>query len=293
MGEIASLVAALSWAVGVLWFRRILESESSTATNFRKCLHATLLFALVSSFQEYPPLTGTHYWMLAISGFVGMSVGDTLLFSAIRRLGTARALMLHATAPLFTVALAYGFQGESLTAWQFTGVVAATLGTFLVVGDRRSDGPVRSGRELVRGVLEGLGAALGQAIGLVLVRAVMVDLPEGSSYLPICALRLLPAAFVLFLMVWRSEPRALRDAHAFAQAGLPSFVGTFLGIAFMVLGLSLTKAGIVGALTATTPIWLVIISFLFLRVRFGTATLTGVIVGVLGTVLLIDPSEFT
>ena len=45
--------------------------------------------------------------------------------------------------------------------------------------------------------------------------------------------------------------------------------------------------GIVGALLATTPVFIVIISYLFLRQRFALATVLGVAVGVVGVAVLL------
>ena len=105
MGEILSLGSAFCWAIGLLLFRFPLSHRAASEVNLFKCAFAALLLGLTAIAAlggESLAFDGRSLLLIAISGVIGMSVGDTLLFQAMSRLGPTRALMLQSTNPLAT-----------------------------------------------------------------------------------------------------------------------------------------------------------------------------------------------
>lgn len=300
IGETLALLAALCWSIGLTLFRVPLRDRGADQVNFFKCSLGTVLFCVAAwAIAPADPLRGftsEQMAIMAISGIVGMSLADSFLFMAIARIGGTRAIMLHATNPIFTVALAWISLREELDPLVLAGIVAAVVGTVLVVADRVGGREQHLRGRRSAGVLTGILAALGQAAGLLLMRRVFVEIDDQlqedvTLYLPVCAIRL--AAGALGLLAWslyrypREVLPMLISGRAWRQMALPTLVGTFLGILFMVSSLSFASTGVVAALTSMTPIFLMGIGLLVLKERYGPRSYLGVLIGVGGVVLLV------
>lgn len=114
---------------------------------------------------------------MILSGFIGIFIGDTALFSCLNRLGPRRAGLLFSCHAVFSALLGYWLFAETLTGWRFLGAAMVFSGVMIAVfyGSRKDSHQW----EEVRGniyIAVGLGllAAFCQAVGGVLAKPVMV-----------------------------------------------------------------------------------------------------------------------
>jgi drug/metabolite transporter (DMT)-like permease len=77
--------------------------------------------------------------VLALSGFIGIFVGDTALFACMNRLGPRRSGILFATHALFSVVLAWLFLGETLSPWALVGSALLIAGVMTAIAFGRRD----------------------------------------------------------------------------------------------------------------------------------------------------------
>lgn len=287
LGEAASLSAACCWAVAVTLFRRPVEEHGAWAVNLAKSsistlfLGATLLLSGgLGALVRTPPAS---LGVVALSGVVGLTLGDTALFAAVSRLGVHRTLLFQTLGPAFAALLEIGVYGEPLHAGRLAGVAVVLAGVALVVAP--------AGRERARADLAGtffaVLAACGQGAGVVLAK-------DGMSEMPLVAasfLRLLAATLaMLCVMAWlRRLRRALTSLvswPALRQVTPPTLLGTYLAFLLMMAGIALSPASVAAVLLATSPIFSLFID------RFTTGTpitlrrLAGTLVAVVGVGVL-------
>src|SRR5262249_12596129 len=87
-GEIASLSAALIWSGSMSTFSVFGRSIPARSINLFKNLIAVSCLALAALILRPPvPDDPEAMALLALSGILGLSIGDTALFSALQRLG--------------------------------------------------------------------------------------------------------------------------------------------------------------------------------------------------------------
>lgn len=300
MGELLSLASALCWAIGLTLFRAPLARRTAAEVNLFKCVLGALLLwltalgALLGEAALALDLRTTL--LLLLSGVVGMSIGDTLLFRSMASIGPTRALMLQSTNPLLATLFGWLCLAETLSPLQLLGIAACSGGTLLVIAEGRRGEPTRTAGYAL-GIAAGLGASAGQAAGLLLVREALLGASAAAGTeglaLPIAAaaIRLSAGGLALLLpALWR-RPRAtltfLVARDAWREMGLASLVGTYLGILAMTIALDLAATGIVSALTSTTPLFLLGIGVVWLRERHGFLSYGGGALGVLGAILLV------
>ena len=176
VGEGAALLAAFLWAAATLMFGRLGQRLSPLVLNIAKGLCAITMMLLTLGIQfatvGWPSLPFRSVMYLAISGALGIGLGDTAYFSAINALGARRALLLETLAPPMVAILAWVFLAEKLSLEAITGIVITLLGIAWVISER-VPGEIRQATSA--GVRVSLLATFCQAAGAVLSRAALAE----------------------------------------------------------------------------------------------------------------------
>lgn len=267
-GEAACLAAALCWAVAVMLFRGPIAEHGARAVNLAKnSLAAVLLGITVLLFGQVPELLATPpdvLVVIAASALLGLSVGDTALFAAVRRLGAHRALLLMTLVPLFAALMARVFQHERLLPSQMLGGAIVLLGVAAVVAPDRRDRAGVEGLEDTKGArgldLAGLGlgvlGAAGQAAGLVLAKSALATMPIlGASFV---RMTIGAAGLALMLAAGRRLEKswhALRRRRALVAIVPPALLGTYVAFLLMMAGVAWAPAAVAAVLLGTSPVF--------------------------------------
>jgi drug/metabolite transporter (DMT)-like permease len=249
----AALAAAFCWAFASLLWRRLPTSLSAARLNLLKNLLAVavlLPLALALPWQVAP----RSLLLLALSGVLGIALGDTLFFAALRRLGTRRTLTIDAGGPAVTSLAGVALLGEVPRPAQWLGIALITLAVLLVVHQHapREDQP--AGAE-VAGVALALGALACGSGGALLARAGL--LAGGPEPLQAATLRLAAAALVM-LPLLVGLPRAAQGPRPAGRrwplALAATLLGTSAGIALQQTALAGLPGGLAVALLSTAPV---------------------------------------
>ena len=288
LGQAACLVAALLWAVAVTLFRRPVAVHGARTINLAKCVLATVLLAATagagSAWHDLVSAPATDLVLLALSGLLGLTLGDSALFAAVTRIGVHRTLLLLTTAPVFTALLALPM-GERLSMLQLGGGVLILVGVALVVVPGGRSGQVAT--VAGSGLLLGLVAALGQGSGVVVAKAGMSVVPV----LPATLLRLAAASTGLAVVAAvRGElarvVAAVTDLTALRRVVPATILGTYLAMLMMMAGIAAAPASIAAVLLATTPVFSLILEAAVDRRWPALSGVVGTIVAVVGVAIL-------
>lgn len=308
-GELAALAAAMIWAGTSIIFTSAGKVTTPVAANTFKTLMGTILFAIVLTFRygvPYGPgIDSADWWMLALSGVVGLSIGDSLLFKGFVTLGTRRAMLVFSLNPVIGAVAGFLFLGERLGWMAIAGMAVALAGVALVIGEKRTPAPdgltpppdpsiLRPARGsfvarhvMFFGVLFSLGGGFGQAIGAILAKSSL----QRVDTLPATAIRMGAASLgllVLGLVTGRLHhwTRLILRGRLVARLLLASVFGPFIGVYLMVLSLRLAPTGIALTLLATSPIWLLPLGAWVQGDRPSRRETAGALVAIAGVALL-------
>lgn len=291
-GEVAALTAAMLWACSMSIYRAKGGDVAPYILNLFKnaiALGGMLLVAVVAGL----PLSGpTETWLvLGASGLVGLALGDTLFFAALRRLGAQLTAASQCLSPPMTALIAALALGESLTTNEWIGMAIAWVGVTMAVWFSRDGNTAISGvsaRTVMMGVLFALGSAACQGVGVVMQRQGFqsVGVLTGSM------MRLWPAVIVLVVfqgVLWRrGVPTGWpADRRRVAWIGGAAFVGAFLGCLLMAAGAKYAKAGVAAMLASSHPLWVIPIAFWFLRERANAKVIAATLIAVGGIVVML------
>lgn len=267
--ELAALGAATCWALTGLISARPAGHLGAPAFNrVRQVFVTGLLTLYVLATGTWRELDAVSIGPLLLSGLIGIFIGDTLLFATLNRLGPRRSGILFALNAPIAALLGWLVLGEALSAAAVAGIGLTAAGVFLAIlfGKRRAQmhewetikGP------LWIGVLLGLGAATGQAIGSIIARPVM---ETGIDPFVASLLRVGIAAACLSVLtqlpIPSVKPKGPLTLKVAAMTALTGILALAIGMTLLLFALSGGKVGIVSTLSATSPV--MILPMLWLR----------------------------
>ncbi|MCW5706366.1 DMT family transporter [Shinella sp.] len=267
--ELAALGAATCWALTGLISAGPAGHLGAPAFNRARQVFVTGLLALYVLFTGvWRELDVASAGPLLLSGLIGIFLGDTLLFETLNRLGPRRSGILFALNAPIAALLGWLVLGETLSSLAVAGILLTAFGVLLAIvfGKHRAQmhqweaikGP------LSVGVLLGIGAATGQAIGSILARPVMAT---GIDPFLASLLRVGTAAFCLSILLQLPipsvKPRGPLTLKVAAMTALTGILALAIGMTLLLFALSGGKVGIVSTLSATSPV--MILPMLWLR----------------------------
>ncbi|MBE9136245.1 DMT family transporter [Nodosilinea sp. LEGE 07088] len=257
-GELAALTAAFLWAVATVMFGRLGKALPPLVLNLAKGAIALGLLALTLLLLGQRPtgLTSQGLVLLTLSGVIGIGLGDTAYFAAINQLGPRRALLLETLAPPLAALLALVFLQEALAPRAWLGLGLTLVGVVWVIAERVPADAAVSASSL--GVVYGVLAALGQATGAVLSRAVLADTDVAPLW---SSLLRLGGGLGMIVAILRSQGpvtgalRPLRSPRVLAGVAVAAILGTYLAIYLQQMALKYSATGVAQALTSTSPLF--------------------------------------
>lgn len=287
--ELAALGAALCWALsGVMSAGPVAALGPFGFNLIRQSFVAVVLALIVLAAGRWHEVRAEWLVPLILSGFVGIFLGDMMLFLALGRLGPRRSGALFAMNAPMAAVLGWLFLGETLSVQGIAGVALCSVGVAICVLGRGGAHRLEALQGHVgTGVAFGLLAALGQAGGSLIARPAM---EAGMDPLTGSLIRVTVAAACLALLTALRLP-ATRLSGSLTRPVAVQIVGS--GLLAMVVGMTLLlfalqggKVGVVSTLSALSPVVILPVIWAVTGERPGAASWLGALIAVTGMALI-------
>ena len=287
-GEFAALATTLLWTVTALSFEQAAKRIGSLAVNILRLGLALVFFCILSLIRTgnlFPTNIGAHGWIwLSVSGIIGFVIGDYCLFSAYALIGSRIANLLMALAPPLATFFGWLIIGEKFSLRGLLGMSITLIGIIIVV--LRRPGNKFNLHYSGKGLLFGLGAAAGQAIGLVFSKYGMQEAdPFTSSQIRVISGTV---GFVLLFSIlnkWSLLKPAFSRPSTLGFISAGSFFGPFLGVSFSLMAIKYTTTGIASTIMALLPVLLIPPAIIFLKEKVTLRDVIGAVIAVCGVAL--------
>jgi len=291
--DLLALGTAVCWAVGsILSVSPARHLGAFAFTRWRMLMVAIMLWAVslvTGGWRLFP----TEVWgVMAVSGLIGIFVGDTALFAAMNRLGPRRAGVLFATHAVFSALLGFWLLGERMSPQAAGGAALTMAGVMsaILLGRHKEESHAwEADRGHVgAGVVLGLLAALCQAVGSLIVKPVM-----GGNVDPITAsaVRVTLACGAHFVLLWLGLPAARAHQEptlrVLAQTALNGFIAVGVGMTLILIALEKGDVGMVAILSSVSPVLLLPLLWLHLGRAPAPGAWLGAALTVAGTTLIL------
>jgi len=229
--------------------------------------------------------------IILISGVIGIFLGDTLLFMALQRIGPRRNNILFSLAAPFTVLLNIVLLNEVMSLLNLIGCTGVFCGVVIAImyGKTKNNEhrwEIIEG-SLSIGILMGISAALCQAIGIIMMKPILVS---GVDPIASAALRttisfvLLSSTFLIKSSSFISKNKI--NFSIIFKTILSGFLGMALGMSLLLIALQKADAGIVVTLSSTSPIMILFLIWILTNKTPSLGAWIGTIVALVSTGLI-------
>jgi len=291
--DLLALGAAACWAVGsVMSVTPARHLGAFAFTRWRMAMVAVMLWAVVAVQGSWHSFNSHAWGVMAISGLIGVFIGDTALFAAMNRLGPRRAGVLFATHAAFSAALGFALLEERMSLQALLGGVLTLAGVMLAILLGRHKGETHDWEadhgHVGLGVALALLAALCQAVGSLIAKPVMAQQVD-----PIMAsavrVTVATAAHAVLLLAGFRAARASQapTLRVLAQTGLNGFIAMGIGMTLVLLALEKGDVGMVAILSSVSPILVLPLLWLQLKRAPAPGAWLGAVLTVVGTALIL------
>lgn len=305
LGEIISLIVALSWTATALFADVASHRIGALPLNLLRMALSLVMLALLLGFATgcpYPAYADAPTWgWLLLSGLVGYVFGDFCLFNSYVIFGSRYGQLFMTLAPPLAGIAGWLMLGEKMSLHSWLAMLVTLTGIAISILVRGS-GPTKITVKLpVKGILYGIGAGIGQGVGLVLSK---IGLEHYTAAIPDAAPEIMTslvpfagtfiravagfAGFLVLIFISGMLPdvkRALHDRKSMSFATLTTFFGPFLGVSLSLMAVQYADAGIASTLMALTPVLIIVPYALIYHQKISAKEVFGTFVTIAGVAM--------
>jgi len=291
LGELAALTTAILWAISSFIFTSAVLKTNYIQINILRLFFA-FVYLLITIFvcRFGLNVSMNQLIFLSLSGLFGLVIGDSFLFNAFKLIGPRISLVMMTLSPAFTTIIAYFALNERISLFQISGIIITIIGIIVVLYDK--EGADNSKFKITsKGIIFAAIAALGQGIGLILVKKAFnygdIDGIVATFYRILAALIIFAPYIIKKKLISASFESFRNDLRYFGKILLGSVLGPYLGITLSILAVEFTQTGIAATLMATVPIVMLPMTRIIYKEKFTWKSVLGAFIAVAGVACLI------
>ena len=294
------LIAAILWSVTVILLKSSSNQLSPFLINPIKNSIGLLLFLLLFLYTGIPlwydNLSLLGYYKILLSGLLGMALGDTIFIYALSKIGANRVAIADSFSPFiiyfYSILLLYN---QELVFIQFVGLMITTIAIVILTYENDyEDIDYKTKRS---GILWVFFAMSCTGYGIVLLKTVLneINIVEVDQKLKfnlwVTAFRLLPGViFSWFMFLFKKNKKSLlkplTNRTVLSKLLLASVIGPFFALGFWILGYAfIDKPSIASIISQTSVIFIVILSWVFLKEKLTPLRLVSISFAFIGVLL--------
>lgn len=287
IGIAAALGSAACWALGSVLFKKLGNQLTPVALTFAKGIVGSVFLGLAlgaAGFQEMELRTLT---LLTLSGLLGIAIGDTLFFMALRNLGAHAIVVLLTLGQVFTLLLAVAWLGERPSAIEWLGIALVVTGVTMVMWLRLKE---EKGLSRFAGVAWGLAAVVCMAASTIIAKEALATTDSVQATF----IRMLAGTVGIFVFAAPTRQlvgflKPLREPRFAGLFLLSVAVVTFGGFWLSLLAIKMVDVTVANTLGSTEPLFVLPLAAFVLRENITPAVVVGSTISVLGIFLLLRP----
>ncbi|MCH5168045.1 MAG: DMT family transporter [Prevotellaceae bacterium] len=302
-GELLSFLVAVMWTFTAIFAEIAGKRIGTLVLNvWRMILTIVLLGGLLwlTCGKPWPQYATPEVWKWFLaSGFMGFAFGDYCLFNAYIIIGSRYAQLFMTLGSPFAAITAWLLMGEAMSVLGLLGMMVTLTGIGISILGKDDTGS-RHVTLPLRGILLGIGAGLGQGVGIVLSKQGMLHYgsvvpPEAgdvASMMPFAGTQIRAMmgllVFGISLLLARRFGdflRAATDLRGAAAAMGAILLGPFFGVSFSIMAVSMTTAGVAQTLMSLTPVLILWPSRLIFGKKVSMQEVVGALIAVAGASL--------
>lgn len=290
IGYVLAISAAAIWSGVALSATRMVRYFGSYNYNLLRLLGIIIIFSPYV-FLRWEPLYFENSIFLAIflSSVIGIIIGDTFLFICLKRLGPRRQALLFSMQIPFTIVLAEIFLQSLPSITELVGCALIFSGILIAIQFNRSipnDDLENIQGNKYTGLLAGIGLALCQSIGIILMKPALGSTdPIIVSYLRIIIATVIMFGSLFFIKNNRLWEK-MKDYKKTIFSIFLGFMGMGVGMTMLIYALKFGNPGVISTLSSTMPIMIIPILWIITKNYAGHLAVVGATLTCIGASII-------
>jgi len=299
IGITFAISASILWSITVVTIKPITNQVSPFLINPIKNSIGFFLFFISFILFDIPlwyhDLLPFEYFIILLSGTLGMFLGDTIFIYALNKIGANRVAIVDAFSPvvIFIYCLIL-LPDQSLNFVQIIGFVLTIIGLLILKNENDFDDIDSTVK--IKGILMVLGAMLCTGFGVVYLKTVLNRINE-TGYdikinLWITAFRLIPGvifSWILFLLQKNKLEKInpLHEKQNLIPLIIASIIGPFIALGCWILGYAfIDKPSITSIIGQSSVIFIILLSWIFLKEKLTRWRMLSAFLVFIGVILV-------
>lgn len=284
IGIIAALGSAASWAFATVVFDRLGKVIPAAGMTFFKGLFSlVLMFVLILCTGGFDALNLHDFFFLALSGIIGISIGDTLFFRSLQDLGAKVQVLYFMLGQIVTMLLSFLLLSEVLSVEEYAGAMILLCGIIIVTIGKQEDHPNK-----VRGIIGGFASILCFSISSIMVKVSIVDVGVPTATFWRMFFSTVSVMFIGFtskrFVTWYTP---LKETKTLLLFLLNVVVITYGGFLLSMVAIKYITVSLASVLSATEPVFVLILAFLINHERVAKRELIGAAITIVGLLIIL------
>jgi uncharacterized membrane protein len=307
IGEISALAASACWVITALVLASAGRVVGATVVNAVRIFIAICILCIIHWIAYdnlWPEIDNFSLLCLAISGVIGLAIGDQFLYRALIDAGPRLTTLVITSTPALTAIIAFAVLNETLSYVDVLGMLLTMSGIAIAILTRGKKNPNKKYPRVKIGILFAFFGALGQAIGLVFAKLGMEEsnpeivntlyqsgvTPLSATYIRMCFGGVGAAVLLLFYLLFKSSKREKNsriNIQVFFCILAGTIFGPVLGVWLGLISIENMDTGIAATLMSLSPIMILPFAKIIEKEQITTNAVVGAIVSIMGVALLL------
>lgn len=285
LGIIVALLSAASWAFATVVFDRIGKVVPYVGITFLKGIFSIILMIVLLIFTGGLHEIGIReFSFLALSGIIGISVGDSLFFKSLQDLGAKVQVIFFLLGQIFTMILSLLLLGELLSLEQYIGAIILLTGIVVVIWGKQENHPNK-----IRGIVCGLLSILCFSVSAIMVKMAIADVEVvTATFYRMAFGTIFTLGFGVMGKQLPSWVKPLRDKRLLALFILNVFVITYGGFLLSMVAIKLISVSLVSVLGTTEPVFVLLFAYLINKEKITKQEVIGTMITLAGLFIIIN-----
>lgn len=312
LGEIISIIVCISWSACAM-FGQVAAKGIGHAMplNVLRMALSLILLSLSMAWvcgSPYPIYADVETWMwLTLSGLAGYVLGDYCLFNSYIIMGARFGQLFMTLAPPAAAISGWILLGEKMSLMAILGMLITMTGISMSILGQKDEESERRLRIPLKGVIFGIGAGVGQGVGLVLsklgiehyetcIKTTLADdlvlqsqcleaMPMSATFIRAITGLICFTVALFYIQKQSLLVSTLKQKRLMFIILLATITGPFIGVSLSLKATLYTSTGIAQTIMACTPILLLWPSHIFFKQSISLREVVGAFISVIGVSL--------
>lgn len=289
LGIIIALVASASWSLCAIFYKLLGQKIDSIGLNTIKSILSFILLLLALLISKTNILIESDIFIrIAISGIIGIVIGDSLFFAALKRLSPFILSLIYFIGPvIFSGIVGFLYFNERPTYITSIGILITLLGISFFLNIKKNETNIEETKTKLSGIVLAVFSIICTISSIGLLKPILNDVPTAT----VTMYRMLVSAICLILFgiitkkykEWKKSLSEKKyNIKLFSTISLETFGGFWLSLT----AIKYCHFVVISTIYALEPLFIIIFMLAINKYKLIKKEIYGFILSIIGIILI-------